>query len=254
MDHFCFTDASLQQALIQLIRQSGHDVELSADGSVPYSTQYHLENFVDQIVRTVFPDHYYRARIADPRLAGRYRRFKSTVGTAYIEEKRNGAAYFIQPIYEKLYRSRGVPTHVSLVLADPDLDPQVMSEILAISATYACAKGQIFAPPTSPRRPDAPPKLSSRGYWELSSVAVVESNDVEPHLSWLVETLTPARTRIASLPHRLKPERIGVVHVDVVRRDIGVHTYLSTADLAQLVHWSQSVSVWELPDDFVGGR
>ena len=254
MDSFCFADASLQQALIRRIRDGGHEVEVLADGSVPYSPRYNLEYLIDEIVRIVFPDTYYRTKITNERLAQRYRRFKSSVGTAYIEERRRGEAHFVQPIYEKLYRYRGIPTHVSLVLADPDLDPRRLSETLAISPTYACAKGEIFTPPTKWQRRDVPPRVSSRGYWELSSVSVIESNDVEPHVAWLAEQLGPAMTKLADLPDRLKPEQIGVVHVNVVRRDTGVHTYLPSQYLAQLAHWSKDVSVWELPDDFVGGR
>jgi len=254
MDSFRFADASLQHALIQHIRQGGHEVESLADGSVPYSTRYNLEDFVSEVVATVFPDTYYRTKITDDRLAERYRRFKSAVGTVFVEERRGGVVHFVQPIYEKLYRSNGIPTHVSLVLADPDLDPQLISETLGITPTYTCAKGQIFTPPTSRRRRDASPQLSSKGYWELSSVSAIESNDVEPHVAWLVDKLRPATAQLANLPDRLNPERMGVVHVEVVRRDIGVHTYLPSSYLAQLARWSESVSVWELADDFVGGR
>lgn len=254
MDSFCFVDASLQHALIQRIRQSGYEVELLADGSVGYSTRYNLEDFVSEIVAAVLPDTYYRTKITDGRLAARYRRFKSTVGTAFFEEQRRGETYFVQPIYEKLYKSQGIPTHASLVLADPGLDPQLMTDLLAITPTYACAKGQIFASPTGRRRPEALPKVSTRGYWELSSVSVIESNDVEPHVAWLAEQLMPATAKLAILPDGLKPERIGVVHVNVVRRDTGVHTYLPSPYLAQLARWSKDISVWELSDDFVGGR
>jgi len=254
MDSFCFPDATLQQALIRRIRDGGHEVEVLADGSVPYSPRYNLEDFIDEIVRIVFPDTHYRTKITNERLAQRYRGFKSSVGTAYIEERRRGEVHFVQSIYEKHYKSKGIPTHVSLVLADPDLDPQSMSEVLAISPTYVCAKGQIFAPPTSRRRRDARPQVSSRGYWEMSSVSVIESNDVEPHIAWLAEQLKPAMVKLALLPDRLAPERIGVVYVTVVRRDTGVHTDLPSPDLAVLARWSKRVSVWELPDDFVGGR
>ena len=140
---FRFADDQLQSSLIKAITAAGIQFTVTEDGAVRYSNDS-IEWAINEIVEAVFGNSYYRVEIADPIKAYRYRRFKKFRGTPFIEEIRDGSTFFVQKSFEKLLRHRGIPTHVSYVLSDKNLDPDKTTALLGIRPTFACRKGEPF--------------------------------------------------------------------------------------------------------------
>jgi len=248
---FRFTDDKLQSALINAIMLSEIEFHVTHDGSIIYSGDL-IERFIETIVESVFPDCYYRVEITDFFKAYRYRRFKQFKGTPYIEEMRDGITYFVQEMFEKRYRYCGIPTHVNFVLSDDNLDPDSTTAMLGICPIFACRKGEPFARPYTLRRKDSPPPASHTGWWELSSIPQVESNDVVEHLTWLLDRLNPIAFQLKRLAKEASNEAFRVIQIRSVRPQGSMQgPSLSHDMLERLSILCDRVDIWLHPDDFL---
>lgn len=220
---FRFTNDQLQLALIKAIDEAGLVYKVREDGTILYPQERSIEELVGQIVETVFTDGYYRTEIPDNAKAERYRRFKKFTGTEFIEEIRSGETYFVQKMIVKLYRDKEVPTHISFILVDENLNPDRVTEQLGITPTFSCTKGEQFVHPYSKRRKDAPPLFSHLGRWELCSIPEIESNEILVHIEWLFEKIEPISSEIQSLRGQLTKKGDVIIRLDIVisRYDLG---------------------------------
>ena len=248
---FRFTDEQLQSSLIKSITAAGIEFTVAEDGSIRYSKES-IEWAINDIVGAAFPGPYYRAEIADPIKASRYRRFKTFRGTPFIEEIRNGSSFFVQKLFEKLFRHKGIPTHVSYVLLDENLDPDKTTALLGIRPTFACRKGEPFTRPYSLRRKDVAPPPSYTGIWELCSIPQVESNDVIAHLNWLFDILDPIELKLRSLEKVFSNKDYRVLQISsVLPRRATQGLSLSSFQLGRLSVLCDRVDTWFMPDDYV---
>ena len=248
---FRFVDEQLQASLVSAIKSARLTCEVASDGTVIYPHDYSIEEFINPIVETVFPDGYYRTEISDSIKAERYRRFKKYRGTPLIEEIRDGKSHFVQGIYEKLYRNGGIPTHVCFILADEALDPNTITSVLGVSPTFACLKGEPFARPYTKRGRDAPLRPSRTGWWELCSIPHVESNAVELHMDWLFRLLEPIVSEIKSLSERLVSKDFRVLQVDIVEPTGCGGISMPSRMLEQLTMLTDRVDIRIWPDDSI---
>ncbi len=246
---FRFADPQLQARLITAIGNAGLSYEVTDDGTVMYPQDASIGEFIYPIVESVLPDSWYRVDL-DEATAERYRRFKKLRGTPLIEEIRDGKSEFLQSIPEKLFRSHGVPTNVSFVMSDESLDPSEITAALGISPTFACRKGEPFARPFQPRpKKDVPPRPSHDGWWELCSVPHVQSNEIEPHLEWLLGLLEPVASVITDLRKRSSSKDFRVLQMNVVRPFGYSGASFSGAMLGRLSEIVDRMDVWPWRDD-----
>jgi hypothetical protein len=260
-DTFRFTNDQLQSSLIKAIREAGIEHKVAEDGTVLYSEEQSIENskhsierIIDQVVGTVFPTSYYRTAIPDRVKADRYRRFKKFSGTPLIEEIRGGESYFVQEIYEKLYLYKGIPTQVSYILADDGLEPEKVTELLGVSPTFACLKGEPFTRPFTFRNKKAAPPSSRTGWWELCSIPHINSNDENLHLEWLLTILEPVELVLKSLAEKIIDKDFRVLQVDIVRPEGSIGGLsLPGSMLARLSVLCDRVDIRFRPDDYIGG-
>jgi hypothetical protein len=249
---FRFTDAELQSRLIRAVEEAGLLHKVEENGILLYPRGQPIEEFVNQIVESVFPTGYYRTDVADTAKAERYRRFTKRHGTTIVEEIRSGQTYFVQAHREKLFRHRSIPTHVSFAILRADLEPDKVSARLGIAPTFACRKGEPFARPYSGRRKDTPLRPSRTGWWELCSIPHLESNDIESHLTWLLDILEPVAAIIESIagPPTAEGPRILQLLVVGPRGSTGAGS-LSGSMLRRLSSLCDRLDVWLWPDDYV---
>jgi hypothetical protein len=85
-------------------------------------------------------------------------------------------------------------THAGFRVVGDSVDPAKLTERLRIHPSAATVKGQ---PNPLLHSPGGVP--SRTGYWMLSSEGSVQSNDLEAHLTYLLDQLEPARRAIAAL-------------------------------------------------------
>lgn len=83
-----------------------------------------------------------------------------------------------------------IRTFATFVLTGRDLEPQAVTHGTGLRPTHLHLRGEV---PSS----GAPP--FRHGQWQLSSRSVVESDDLEDHLSWLLDRLEPVVDRLP--PH-----------------------------------------------------
>jgi hypothetical protein len=248
---FRFADPQLQARLIAAIRNAGLSYEVTDDGTVMYPQDASIGEFYGPIIESIVSDGYgwYRVTTLDEATAERYRRFKKFRGTPMIEEIWDGKSEFLQSKPEKLFRSCGVPTNVSFVMSDESLDPSEITAALGISPTFACRKGEPFARPFTHRKKDVPPRPSQRGCWELCSVPHVQSNEIEPHLEWLLGLLEPVVSVIADLSKRSNSKEFRVLQVRAVRPLGSSGASFSGAMLGRLSEIIDRMDVWPWRDD-----
>ena len=190
--------------------------------------------------------------MADPVKAHRYRRFKKFTGTPFIEETRDGNAYSVQKIFEKLYRYEGIPTHVSFVISDKNLDPDKTTTLLGIRPAFACREGEPFTRPYSLRRKGAAPAVSRTGWWELCSIPQIESNNAIVHLIWLLDMLRPIEPQLKSLAKASSNKDYRVLQISIVRPKgsmQGPSLYSPMLERLSLLH--DRVDVWFKQDDYI---
>ncbi len=248
---FRFANDQLQSSLIKAIKAVGIEFTVTEDGSVRYSN-VSIEWAIDEIVEAVFGNSYYRVEIGDPIKTYRYRRFKKFRGTPFIEEIRDGSTFFVQKLFEKLFRHRGIPTHVSYVLSDKDLDPDKTTAHLGIRPTFACRKGEPFTRPYTFRRKDVNPPASYTGWWELCSIPHIESNEVIDHLNWLFDILDPIELKLNSLAQVFSNKDYRVLQISsVLPRGSMQGLSLSSSQLGRLSILCDRVDTWYLPDDYI---
>lgn len=252
-DTFRFIDQHLQTSLIEAVKAAGLDLQVANDGTIlsPPENSTDLELIIHKIIETVFPDGYYRAEITNDVKAARYRRFKQFNKTCLIEEISNGKTYFVQEQYEKLYRYRGMPTHISFNLVDKSLDPDRVTALLKLTPAFACHKGEPFKRNELWRRQDVPPRPSSQGWWELNSIPYVESNDLDLHLDWLIKTLQPAISALLQLSHESAEKDLRILQVDIMRPYRVGGVTLSSQTLQQLGNLVDRMDIRFWPDDYL---
>ena len=249
---FRFTNDQLQSSLIKAIDEAGLVHKVREDGTILYTPEQSIEKFIEQIIDTVFTDSYYRADIPDKIMAERYRQFKKFNGTEFIEENRSGNTCFVQKGFEKLYRNRDVPTHISFILVDENLIPDRITEQLGITPTFSCIKGGHFTHPHSKRRKDAPPMVSRLGRWELCSIPEIESNEILTHIEWLLEKIEPISKVLQSFRAQLAKKDNVIIRLDIVisRNALG-HVTLSSLMLNRLSKICDMLNTVFWPDDYI---
>jgi hypothetical protein len=169
-----------------------------------------------------------------------------------IEEIHGGESYFVQEIYEKLYRYEGRPTHISFILTGDDLAPDKITMSLGISPTFTCLKGEPFTRPYSGKRKEVAPSFSRIGWWELCSLPNLEANDVNLHLEWLLKTVEPAASKLKSLAEESTGIDTRILQIKIVtpKRAIGGIS-LSGSMLERLSILCDRVDIRFWPDDYV---
>ncbi|MBK9925746.1 MAG: DUF4279 domain-containing protein [Anaerolineales bacterium] len=250
-EFFRFTDETLQSSLIKAISDSDVVIEVLDDGTVAYPPAHSIENFIDDIVCSVFNKGWYRTEISNQKLLGRYKRLKKHNGTRVIEEIRNGKTYVVQKTYEKIYRNAGIPTHGSFILADVDLDPAQVTALLRITPTFACKKDEPFLRPYSKRRKDAPIRLSHTGWWEVCSLPHVESNDIMIHLEWLTNLLGTLTLELKQFSQNLNTDDCRVLQISIVEPSRYSGISLPSSMLTKLVNLTDRIDISFWPDDFI---
>jgi hypothetical protein len=249
---FRFMDEQLQSSLIRMLRNAGIEHKVAEDGTVLYLQEQPVEQFINQLVETVFPNNYYRTEISDPVKAERYRRFKKFAGTPFIEEIYGGRTYFVQELYEKLYCYRGIPTHISFILTDENLEPDKVTELLGVLPTFACLKDEPFTRPYALRRKDAVSPSSLKGWWELCSIPHLEANDINLHLEWLLKIVEPMAGKLKSLAEKSANKDFRALQIEIVRpkRSIG-GVSLPGSMLERLGILCDRVDIRFWPDDYI---
>jgi hypothetical protein len=185
------TSGEGQRQLDRWVKESGEACVMGPDGVLAVQDEATAPTAIDSLADILFPEGWYRVEIEDRKKARRYRAFVERHDTTVIEEYAQGRRYFIQAIREKLYRHRGIPTHVCYMILRDDLDPDAVSQHLGLKPSFACKKGQPFDHPYLYRRADAPMARSWTGRWELASLEYIECNDVHEHINWLLTRLGP---------------------------------------------------------------
>lgn len=252
---FRFIEKQLQSALVKAISAAGIAFNIAGDGSILYSedlSERPVERFIDDVVETVFPDGYYRTAAADSVKANRYRRFKQFTGTPLIEEARDGNTYFVQKLFEKLYRCDGIPTHVSFTMWGKNLDSDKTTAILGISPSFACREGEPFTRPYSLRGKDIVSAQAPFGWWELCSIPQVESNDETVHLEWLLGLLNPIEPALTTLAEASSDTLYRVLQIAIVRpKGSQQGPSLYSPMLERLGVLCDRVDIWLEEDDYV---
>jgi len=241
----------LQSLLIKTISDSDVVVEVLDDGTIAYSRESSIENFIDDIVCSIFNQGWYRTEISNKILLERYKRFKKYNGTRFIEEIRNGKTYVVQETYEKVYRNDGIPTHVSFILADVDLDPAEVTALIRITPTFACQKDEPFLRPYSKRRKDAPIRLSHTGWWELCSLPNIESNNIMIHLEWLINVLRPLTSELKHFSQKSNTDEFRVLQISIVEPSRYPGVSLPNSMLRELTDLADRIDINFWPDDFI---
>lgn len=249
---FWFRNEQLKSILIKAIEDVGLSYRVTGDGIVLYQQRNSVKNFVDQIADTVFSDGWYRTEISDSAKAERYRRFTKSTGATIIEERYRDEVWFIQKMVEKLYRNKGIPTHVSFILMDNDLNPKTITKQLGISPTFACLKGEPFTRPYGKRRKDAPLRPGATGWWELCSLPHIESNDIDLHLEWLFKKLDPMASKLRNLAEESTNNEYCVLQIEIVEEEFNIYSIsLSGNLLERLSILCDRVDIGFWPDDYL---
>ncbi len=97
----------------------------------------------------------------------------------------------LQSLYDDNYGTCKYTT-VALCIIHPALEPEVITQLLRISPSWAWRKGE-------PREWKGRPART--GMWVLSSENNVFSRDVRRHLDWLITELRDCRIALTKLAH-----------------------------------------------------
>lgn len=250
-DRIQVPSVDLQSQLIRESTRLGLEHRIGSEGEVTIRRSPHVEALLEKVSDTLFPDGWYSAVVPDSQKLARYRNFTRRHGTPIIEATVRGEPRVIQAARKKLYRTRAFPTHCAYIVTGTELSPDTVTQRLGVNPTYACSKGDHFARPLSSRRPDAPSRLSSRGWWELNSTPYVESNNVDDHLTWLFAQLAGLEQLLKEPKSIDKAVESRVVTIDLVRwADFGGLTFDSHT-LAHLSAFADRVDVGLWTDEFM---
>jgi len=252
-ESFRFTDSKLQSSHAKTIEEAKIRHRVASNGTIYYSPENSIENFIEKIINTVFQNGYYRVEISDKTKADRYRRFKKFKQTPLIEEIRSGKTYFVQKIFEKIYRNINVPTNVSYCLVDEDLIPDRVTEQLGITPTFSCMKGESFTRPYSKRQNDATPIPCRKGWWEICSIPQVESNDIEEHILWLLNILEPVSSDLHKIINIKSVENdVALLQINIVNPKPGTGGFSITGELMKrLSELIDRTDIWVFDDDYI---
>lgn len=257
MESFRFTDNQLQADLIQSLNSTGIRYRVKDDGSVLYSEDTEIDQYVERIIERVFPVNrrsgYYRTQIRDKKKAERYRNFKKRTGSKYIEEVWSGRSYFVQALFEKLYRHRDKPTHLSYCLRSPAFDPDEVTKQLELIPSCAVRKGEALdRPHLSFKRKGAPERLSDEGFWELCSIGHIESNDIILHFEWLLGLIEPRKQELSAIKANIVETDFAGLQTYIVEPRSEVYsTTLDNLILTRLNNHCDWINISFWPDDYL---
>lgn len=151
-----------------------------------------------------------------------------------------------------MYRNKEVPTNISFIMFDENLNPDRVTEQLGMKPTFSFAKGENFVHPHSKRRKDVPPLICHIGSWELCSFPEIESNEILDHIKWLFEKIEPISSELQSLRAQLakKDNVIIKLHIVISRSDFG-DLSLSNLMLNRLGKICDRLDTVFWPDDYI---
>ena len=170
-----------------------------------------------------------------------------------IEEARDGDTYFVQKIFEKLYRCDGIPTHVSFTMWGKNLRFRRDDRHLGYFVRRLRAvKAEPFTRPYSSRRKGHSFRPAPFGWWELCSIPQVESNDETVHLEWLLGLLNPIEPALTTLAEASSDTLYRVLQIAIVRpKGSQQGPSLYSPMLERLSVLCDRVDIWLEEDDYV---
>ena len=74
-------------------------------------------------------------------------------------------------------------SYASLCLYGSNLDPDYISELIGLSASYCCREGDVFMSPSGKKR------KAQTGVWLLNSEPHCRSESLAAHVKWLIDRI-----------------------------------------------------------------